>query len=236
MTARTATSLADLTARDLVAAYREHRLSPVEVIDAVIVRIEASEPTLNALYAFDPDGARAAAQASRVRWAKGEPAGPIDGVPVTLKDNLAMAGVPTPLGTAASEPRAGARRRAAHGAYPRGGRGDPRQEPHRCPITGMLSSGAVELPPRSRATRWEHRDENPAGSSAGSGRGGGGGYGASTVGTYNRGGIDPPAAGYKKVRRRRVKARASAGARSTRPSSGASAGPMTRTAPTRRSR
>jgi len=189
MTARTATSLADLTARDLVAAYREHRLSPVEVIDAVIVRIEASEPTLNALYAFDPDGARAAAQASRVRWAKGEPAGPIDGVPVTLKDNLAMAGVPTPLGTAASDLAPApvdapptARIREAGGVI---------LGKTTMPDYGMLSSGLSSFHPLAR-NPW-NTETNPGGSSAGAGAAAAAGYGPLHVGTDIGGSIRLPA-------------------------------------------
>ncbi|WP_368665291.1 amidase family protein, partial [Cellulomonas iranensis] len=78
-------SLADLSAVDLVSAYNAKSLSPVEVTEAVIERIEAYEPKLNALWAYDPENARASAKASEERWAKGEPAGPIDGVPLTIK-------------------------------------------------------------------------------------------------------------------------------------------------------
>ena len=41
------------------------------------------------------------AAASTQRWAKGAPIGPLDGVPVTVKENIASKGVPVPLGTAA---------------------------------------------------------------------------------------------------------------------------------------
>ena len=46
------------------------------------------EPHIKALYAFDPDGARAAAKASTDRWQNGEPIGLLDGVPATIKDNI----------------------------------------------------------------------------------------------------------------------------------------------------
>ncbi|EGC99712.1 amidase, partial [Burkholderia sp. TJI49] len=42
-------------------------------------------------------------RASEARWMRGEPAGPLDGVPVTLKENIATRGVPVPLGCAATE-------------------------------------------------------------------------------------------------------------------------------------
>ena len=65
------TELADLTAVALVEAYRARRLSPVEVTDAVIARIEAWEPQLNALWAYDPEAARESARQSecpRLLW------------------------------------------------------------------------------------------------------------------------------------------------------------------------
>ncbi|ENR12347.1 hypothetical protein C066_02526 [Brucella sp. UK5/01] len=93
--------LADLSAVELVSSYKAKALSPVEVTEAVIGRIEAYEPKLNALWAYDPEAARLAAKASEARWAKGEPAGPIDGVPLTIKENIATKGTPVPLGCAA---------------------------------------------------------------------------------------------------------------------------------------
>ncbi len=69
-------NLADLSAVELVSAYKAKSLSPVEVTEAVITRIEAYEPKLNALWAYDPDAARVSAKASEARWGKGEPAGP----------------------------------------------------------------------------------------------------------------------------------------------------------------
>jgi aspartyl-tRNA(Asn)/glutamyl-tRNA(Gln) amidotransferase subunit A len=93
--------LADFSAVSLVEAYRSKKLSPVEVTEAVITRIDASEPKLNALWAYDPAEARKAAKASEERWAKGEPLGAIDGVPVTIKENIATKGTAVPLGCAA---------------------------------------------------------------------------------------------------------------------------------------
>lgn len=63
-------SLADLSAVDLVSAYKAKSLSPVEVTEAVIERIKAYEPKLNALWAYDPENARASAKASEERWSK----------------------------------------------------------------------------------------------------------------------------------------------------------------------
>ncbi len=63
-------NLADLSAVELVSAYKAKSLSPVEVTEAVITRIEAYEPKLNALWAYDPDAARVSAKASEARWGR----------------------------------------------------------------------------------------------------------------------------------------------------------------------
>src|SRR6476646_3887689 len=94
------TSLHDLRAVDLVAGFRAKQFSPSEVLEDVLAHIAIWEPHIKALYAFDPEGARATAKASTQRWHKGEPTGPLDGVPVTIKDNIATKGVPVPLGAA----------------------------------------------------------------------------------------------------------------------------------------
>src|SRR5829696_8016085 len=94
------TSLHDLSAVDLIAGFRAKQFSPSEVLEDVLGHVAVWEPHIRALYAFDPDGARAAAKASTERWQKGEPVGALDGVPVTIKDNIATKGVPVPLGAA----------------------------------------------------------------------------------------------------------------------------------------
>ena len=96
------TSLHDLSAVDLIAGFRAKQFSPSEVLEDVLAHIAEWEPHIKALYAFDPDGARAVAKASTERWQKAEPIGPLDGVPVTIKDNIATKGVPVPLGAATS--------------------------------------------------------------------------------------------------------------------------------------
>src|SRR5260370_20276058 len=94
------TSLHDLSAVDLIAGFRARQFSPSEVLDDVLAHIAVWEPHIKALYAIDPDGARAVAKASTERWHQGEPTGALDGVPVTIKDNIATKGVPVPLGAA----------------------------------------------------------------------------------------------------------------------------------------
>jgi aspartyl-tRNA(Asn)/glutamyl-tRNA(Gln) amidotransferase subunit A len=95
--------LHDLSAVDLIAGYRAKQFSPAEVLEDVLAHVAVWEPHIKALYAFDPQGARTAAKASTERWQKAEPIGPLDGVPVTIKDNIATKGVPVPLGAATTK-------------------------------------------------------------------------------------------------------------------------------------
>src|SRR5258707_9787289 len=94
------TSLHDLSAVDLMAGFRAKQFSPTEVLEDVLAHIAVWEPHIKALYAFDPEGARATAKASTERWRKDQPIGPLDGVPATLKESIATKGVPVPLGAA----------------------------------------------------------------------------------------------------------------------------------------
>ena len=95
------TALHDLPAQDLLAAYRQRTLSPVEVTQAVLARMARWEPHIRATYLLRPEHALAQARKSEARWQRGEPQGLLDGVPVTIKENIATQGDPTPLGTAA---------------------------------------------------------------------------------------------------------------------------------------
>jgi aspartyl-tRNA(Asn)/glutamyl-tRNA(Gln) amidotransferase subunit A len=75
-----------LSATDLVRQFRRRSLSPVEVARACLERIERWNETVGAFCFVDREGALAAAAASEARWANGEPSGPLDGVPATVKD------------------------------------------------------------------------------------------------------------------------------------------------------
>src|SRR5882757_3145870 len=95
------TDLHDLSAVALLEGFRAKKFSPSEVFADVETHIARWEPHLKALYAYDPEAARTEAKAATERWAKGAPKGALDGVPVTVKENIASKGVPMPLGTAA---------------------------------------------------------------------------------------------------------------------------------------
>ncbi|MFH8792413.1 amidase [Streptomyces sp. NPDC017941] len=89
------TELTDLTAVQLVDGYRKGEFSPVDVTRAVLRRAEEIQPVVNAFVRLDHEGALARAEESTARWRRGEPAGLVDGVPVTVKDILLQRGAPT---------------------------------------------------------------------------------------------------------------------------------------------
>jgi aspartyl-tRNA(Asn)/glutamyl-tRNA(Gln) amidotransferase subunit A len=182
------TSLHDLSAVDLIAGFRAKQFSPSEVLEDVLAHIAVWEPHIKALYAFNPDGARAAARTSTERWQQGEPKGPLDGVPVTIKDNIATEGVPVPLGAASVKlvtspvdaPPAARLREAGAVIFSK----------TTMPDYGMLSSGLSSFHPLTR-NPWD-LSKNPGGSSAGAGAAGAAGYGPLHLGTDIGGSVRLP--------------------------------------------
>src|SRR5947199_7658543 len=181
-------SLHDLSAVDLIAGYRARQFSPSEVLEDVLAHITRWEPHLKALYAFDPDGARKTAKASSERWHRGEPIGVLDGVPTTIKENIATYGVPVPLGAAttrlvpapADAPPAARLREAGSVIFSK----------TTMPDYGMLSSGLSSFHPLTR-NPWD-LSKNPGGSSAGAGAAGAAGYGPLHLGTDIGGSVRLP--------------------------------------------
>ena len=96
--------LAYTSATELVRRYRAKQLSPVEVTQAVLARISALNPGLNAFCVVDEAGALAAARASEARWMKGAPLGWVDGVPTSIKDLILTRGWPTLRGSKTVDP------------------------------------------------------------------------------------------------------------------------------------
>jgi Asp-tRNA(Asn)/Glu-tRNA(Gln) amidotransferase A subunit family amidase len=174
---------------ELSGLYRRREASPVEVVRAVIAHIERCEPKLRALYAYDPERALADARASETRWGEGRPLSAIDGVPGTLKENIASRGTPVPVGTAASllapaleDAPPAARWREA---------GAVLLAKTTMPDYGMLSSGLSSFHALTR-NPWDLA-KNPGGSSAGAGAAAAAGYGPLHVGTDIGGSIRLPA-------------------------------------------
>jgi aspartyl-tRNA(Asn)/glutamyl-tRNA(Gln) amidotransferase subunit A len=183
-------ALHELGAAELGAAYAGRALSPVEVAQAVIDRVQRCEPQLHATYAFDADTALAMARASEARWREGRPASAIDGVPVTIKENIATRGVPQPLGTAATpltpapeDAPPAARLREAGAVF---------IAKTTMPDYGMLSSGLSSFHALTR-NPWD-LSKNPGGSSSGAAAATAAGYGPLHIGTDIGGSIRLPAA------------------------------------------
>src|SRR3954468_8198488 len=173
------TSLHDLSATDLIAGYKAKQFSPSEVLEEVIEHVAAWEPHIKALYLFDPEAARAAAKVSTDRWQKGEPAGTLDGIPITIKDNIATKGQPVPLG-AASVKLIPAEKDAPPAARLRES-GAIIFAKTTMPDYGMLSSGLSSFHPLTR-NPWD-LSKNAGGSSSGAGAAAAAGYGPLHLGT-----------------------------------------------------
>jgi len=182
------TDLADLTALQLLQKYRDKVLSPVEYFDWMEKHIAAWEPKLQALYLYRPEVGREEAKASASRWAKGTPKGPLDGVPVTVKELIATRGDPVPSGSAATtlvpaadDAPASARLREDGAII---------FAKTTCPDYAMLSSGVSSFHPLTR-NPWD-LSKNPGGSSSGTAAAGAAGYGPLHVGTDIGGSIRLP--------------------------------------------
>lgn len=184
-----ADQLAELSAVEQHARYVVGELSPVEVTEAALARIEAAEPLLRAMQVGWSDRARTAARSSAERWARGQARGPLDGVTVTIKDNVDVAGELTRWGTAASSDSPAdrtapvAERLFAAGAVVLG--------KTTMPDWGMLSSGISSVHPTTR-NAW-NADWNPGGSSSGAGAATAAGYAPINLGSDIGGSIRLPA-------------------------------------------
>lgn len=183
------TDFADFTAVELLRGYRERSVSPREVMRAVLDRVAMAEPYLAAIWALDADGAMADAEASERRWRAGTPIGPLDGVPISIKEMIATRGVARPSGSAggdmtpmAEDAPPAARVREA-GAIIWGKTTNPDY--------GMLSSGLSSFHALAR-NPWDI-GKTPGGLSAGAGAAAAAGYGPLHLGTDIGGSLRLPA-------------------------------------------
>ena len=94
-----ATDLCYTPALDLGRLIRAKSLSPVELADAVLARIERLNPKLNAFLTVTADHARELARAAEARVVKGQLRGPLDGIPFSIKDLEPTAGIRTTYGS-----------------------------------------------------------------------------------------------------------------------------------------
>jgi aspartyl-tRNA(Asn)/glutamyl-tRNA(Gln) amidotransferase subunit A len=183
-------TMQDLDALQVAAQYAAGGLSPVDVARACLERIEAWEPRLNAMYRVDRENALAAARASEARWRARQPLSPLDGVPVTIKENIYTRGDPAPIGT-----------RANDDASPQPADAPPaaRLREAGCvilgkttmPDFGMLSSGLSSIHGVTR-NPW-NTSRNTSGSSSGAGAAAAAGYAPLHLGTDIGGSVRLPA-------------------------------------------
>ena len=183
-------ALHELSAAELAAQYASRAVSPVDVTLACLEHIDACEGSLNAMYRVDRDGAAAAARAAEERWRAGRPLSPLDGVPVTIKENIYTRGDPAPIGTRANEDAP---------AQPADAPPSARARDAGCvilgkttmPDYGMLSSGLSSIHGITR-NPWK-LDRNTSGSSSGAGAAAAAGYGPLHIGTDIGGSVRLPA-------------------------------------------
>ena len=183
------TTIHQLSALELSDSYASGGLSPVEVTRAIFEHIDACEPKLNAMYLLHRESAMQQAQAAEARWRKHLPLSALDGVPITIKENIATEGDPVPIGTGASDmtpkdfdaPPAARVREA----------GCVLLGKTTMPDFGMLSSGVSSLHGVTR-NPWQ-LDRNTSGSSSGAGAAAAAGYGPLHLGTDIGGSVRLPA-------------------------------------------
>ena len=181
--------LHDLSAAELGNAYREGSLSPVEVTRSVLDHVARWESHLGATYLLRPEAAIEQAGASEARWRRGEALSPLDGVPTTIKENIATAGDPLPAGTAAVTLRAAAADAPPAARLKEAGLVVISKTT--MPDYGMLSSGLSSFHTLAR-NPWD-LSLTPGGSSAGAGAAAAAGYGPLHIGTDIGGSLRLPA-------------------------------------------
>ncbi len=191
MTAQpTITAPIEMTGAALTAGYASGEFTPVDAAESVLADIAARNPEINAFTDLDPAQVLQDAAASAARWERGEQRGPLDGVPVTVKENFVRAGIPAHAGVAGTAGVIPERdspvveRLLEQGAVIVGST--------TMPDWGMLSSGVSSL---SGITRSPWNPEwTVGGSSAGAGAAAAAGFGVVHLGTDIGGSVRLPAA------------------------------------------
>ena len=184
-----------LHASDLSRQYAIGGMQPTDAVGAGLERAAQCEPRLNALYLLKTEQASADAVDSGERWKQGSPLSPLDGVPITLKENLYTTGDAAPIGTAATSG-------TSSGAPSPKTVNSPVADRVReaglillgkttMPDFGMLSSGQSSFHGVTR-NPWQ-LNRNPGGSSSGAGAACAAGYGPLHVGTDIGGSVRIPA-------------------------------------------
>ena len=178
-----------LSASEISTAYAAKTLSPVELLTALLARIEALDPKLHAFIRLDPDAAMQAARQAEAEIAAGRKRGKLHGVPVGIKDIIDVAGLPTTghskilLDNIAKSDAAVVQKLRQAGAVIMG-----KLSTHEFAIGGP--SFALPFPPARNP--W-NPDHHPGGSSSGSGAGVAAGLFPLALGTDTGGSVRNPA-------------------------------------------
>ena len=183
-------TLHELDAHELALAYARRDLSPVEVTRAALARIDAWEPKINAMYRVARDAALEQARDAEARWRDAAPRSALDGVPLTIKENIYTRGDPAPIGTRANEAAPPQTADAPAAARAREA-GCVLLGKTTMPDYGMLSSGLSNLHGVTR-NPWR-LDRNPSGSSSGAAAATVAGYAPLHIGTDIGGSVRLPA-------------------------------------------
>lgn len=175
---------------ELKAAYAAGDLDPVAATEAYLARIAAEDTRLHSFITVAAEAARAAAEESRRRWQAGRPLGPLDGIPVAVKDNIGVAGLPCTAGTTAFRDRIPAEDAPVVARLRQAG----------AILLGKLNmdEGALgatgDNPVYGRCMNPLMPDYTPGGSSSGAGAAVAGGLCAAALGTDTMGSVRVPAA------------------------------------------
>ena len=182
----------------LADAYRTGTIDPVAVVQSLLADIDARNPQLRAFITVAHERALADAHASRDRFRSGRPLGPLDGIPIGIKDNVDVAGLACTAGSAALRNRIpaadapAAARLSAAGAVLLG-----KLNMHEGALGATTDNEAY-----GRCINPLHAGHTPGGSSGGSGAAVAAGLCSAAVGSDTMGSIRIPAAycgvfGYK---------------------------------------
>jgi Asp-tRNA(Asn)/Glu-tRNA(Gln) amidotransferase A subunit family amidase len=180
----------DAKADAVRAGYRSGAMTPVDVLERTLDRIESRNPVINAMAHVDAVGARTAALASAGRWATGRPLGPMDGLPVTIKDSVNAVGMPWRHGCAANAELSDATTDSPPAARLKEA-GAVIVGKTTMPDFGMMAAGVSSLYGITR-NPWDP-SRNTGGSSAGAGASLAAGIGFSSVGSDIAGSVRLPA-------------------------------------------
>jgi len=179
-----------LSAEELTQGYARGDLSPLEVTKAVLARIESDGPDYNAFCLVDQEGALASARQAEDRWRRGEPLGPIDGVPATIKDLVLAKGWPTLRGSRTTDPA---------GPWDDDAPATDKLRQHGAVILGKTttpefgSKGVGESPLTGSTRNAWNIARTSGGSSGGAGTAAARGYGVLHIGTDGAGSVRIPA-------------------------------------------